>query len=67
MPQELDVVRTTAPIHGWPVGTEGTLLEAFADSGLVEVGDPVGEKFDILTVPYAHLAVVWRVATKELV
>jgi hypothetical protein len=67
VPEELDVVRTTTLVYDWPVGTEGTVLELFADRGLVEVGDPVGDDFEIVSVPYTDLEVVWRAATNELV
>ena len=53
-PRALDVVRFAAPIEGWPAGTEGTVVEAFEESGFVELED--GE---LVAAPYRNLTVVW--------
>ena len=54
-PVLLDVVSLAEEVEGWPVGTVGTLVEAFEDGGIVEVGDEDSDDFAFLAVPYGAL------------
>lgn len=49
----LAVVRLSEDYAGWPVGTEGTLVEMYSEGGVVEIADEDGRTLDLLTVPYS--------------
>jgi hypothetical protein len=55
VPRELDVVELRDPVAQWPVGTVGTLVESYADGGIVEVDDNEGRTLDLIPVPYAAM------------
>ncbi len=64
-PQELDVVRLEAPAVGWPVGTKGTLVDAFSQGGLVEISDAEGRTVDVVSVGYDDMTVIWSAARRQ--
>lgn len=53
---DLDVIRLTRPIEGWPRGTQGTVVSEHRDYLVVEVGD----EMEFIDVPRDALAVVER-------
>jgi hypothetical protein len=64
-PEELDVVRLNAELHGWPTGTTGTLVHAYEDGGVIEIDDDEGRTLDFLPVKYADLSVLETAADRE--
>lgn len=64
---ELDVIALNEPVGKWPVGTEGTLINAFSTSGLVEIADDDGYTLDTIAVPYFAMNVVWSAEVAERV
>jgi hypothetical protein len=62
--EDLDVVELREGIDDWPAGTEGTVLEAYEDRALVEVGseqdaDRLGLGV-LVTAPHSVLRVIGR-------
>ena len=53
----LRCVTLRQPRDGWPVGTKGTIIEAFEDAALLEISDHEGVTLAMLTLPYAALAI----------
>jgi hypothetical protein len=53
-PELLDVVELAVPAGGWPVGTVGTLVEAYSDGGIVEI-DSDGNRIDLVALPYTAM------------
>lgn len=49
--ETLDIVRLRVPSGEWDAGTEGTVLELFDDTVLVEVSDKDGRTRDLLSLP----------------
>lgn len=48
----LDVVELVTDVGRWPAGTEGTLVEVFADGVLVEISDDAdGRTVELVPVP----------------
>jgi hypothetical protein len=60
-PHELDVVKFRESVGHWPPGTQGTVVNAFREAGLVEIVDEGGGTLDLIVVPYYKLNVVWAV------
>ena len=52
----LDVVELLAGAGRWPAGTVGTIVEADADTALVEISDDRGHALDFIAVPHDALA-----------
>jgi hypothetical protein len=59
-PRELDVVRFRVPIEEWPAGTTGTVLFAYGNGGVVEVGGTGDE----VSVSYDDVEVIWTLEEK---
>jgi hypothetical protein len=57
-PGELDVVAFREQVGRWPAGTEGTIVETFPESALIEVGEE-GDALEMIVVPYVALNIVW--------
>jgi Domain of unknown function (DUF4926) len=54
----LSVVDLRVEVGRWPVGTRGTVVEAFDDGALVEISDDRGHTLDMLSLPFDALTVV---------
>jgi hypothetical protein len=59
-PRELDVVEFIEEWEGWPAGTSGTIVQSFAENGLIEIVDGDGETAGSAVVPYRFVSVAWR-------
>ncbi len=57
---EHDVVALLNPVGGWPVGTEGTVLNRRPAVKFVEVSNHRGESVDFLDVPVEDLRLAWK-------
>jgi hypothetical protein len=57
---EHDVVALLSPINGWPVGTEGTVLDERPAIKFIEISNHRGEGVDYLDVPIDGLRLVWK-------
>jgi hypothetical protein len=53
------VVELRCEAGGWPAGTSGTVVHAYAEEGVVEVSDDNGCSLDLLTLRYSDITVVW--------
>jgi hypothetical protein len=52
---EHSVVRLREPVHGWPVGTIGTVVSDYGEAMLVEVANETGKALEFVQVPVAKL------------
>jgi hypothetical protein len=52
---EHSVVRFREAIHGWPVGTIGTVVSDYGEVVLVEVASETGKALEFVQVPVAKL------------
>jgi hypothetical protein len=63
----LDVVELLKEIdgvdvdHPWPAGTEGTVLELWTDSAMIEISNDDGETLDMPTIAFDQVKVVWAI------
>ena len=57
--EEHDVVRFLEPTHGWPAGTEGTVVAMHPEALMVEISDDEGAALDFVWVPDRLLEVTW--------
>ena len=58
---ELVPAELTEPVDGWPVGTLGTVVDAFLDEAIFEITGEGGSTLALLTVPYQLLTPVGSV------
>ena len=65
--RELQQVHLSADVGRWPVGTLGTIVEAFEDGAVVEIASREdGATLDLLTLPYSAVSVLPRVEQTRL-
>jgi hypothetical protein len=57
---EHDVVALLNSVNGWPVGTEGTVLNEGSSIKFIEISNHRGEGVDYLDVPVDRLRLVWK-------
>lgn len=52
---EHSVVRFRDAVHGWPIGTVGTVVSDYGEVVLVEVANETGKALEFVQVPVALL------------
>lgn len=57
---EHDVVALLCPVDGWPIGTEGTVLNKRRAVKFIEISNHRGEAVDFLDVPTEALRLTWK-------